>query len=226
VPPAVGEPPRGLRLHRGGEFRRRLAAAFGRDEAAGDVIWRRLIHACGALVVLYYLLPAGFFLVVPKEDVLLLALAAVAVLELLRLGFGVELPTIRGYEARRPASYVFYSVALVAAILLFPKPIAVAVILGTALVDPLAGELRSNARWARLQVVLPFVVYTGLAATALAGVGRWPLSDALGLAVLAAAVGVGVERWRFRWLDDDLTMTVVPAVALYLAGVWALGLPR
>jgi dolichol kinase len=225
VRPAVAPSAPPLRLHRGGGFRRRLAAVFGRDEAAGDVLWRRLIHATGALVLVYYLLPDRFFVVLPKVDILLLALAAAAGLEVLRLGFGAELPTIRGYEARRPASYLYYAVALVAAIALFPEPIAVAVILGTAFVDPLAGAFRGLEGARRSGPVVAGAVYAALAATAFAVVGRWPWADVAALALLGAAVAVPVERWRFRWLDDDLTMTVVPALVL-LGAVAALGLPR
>jgi len=46
------------------------------------------------------------------------------------------------------------------------------------------------------------------------------------LGELAGAVGVSVERWRFRWVDDDLSMTVVPALVLYAVGIGLLGLPR
>lgn len=217
----VGPPPRALRLHRGGGFRRRLATAFGRDPEAGDALWRRVLHGAGAFVLVYYLVPVEFFVLVPKEVVLLAALAAVGLLEALRLVAGLELPTIRGYEAGRPASFVFYAVALVGAVLLAPRAIAVAVVLGTAFVDPLAGELRADARRARLAPWVPFAAYAALATVALGAVGRWPWPIALGLGGVAAAVGVAVERWRFRWLDDDLTMTVVPAVVLY---AWAVAL--
>ena len=221
----VGPSPPPLRLHGGGEFRRRLAVAFGRPEAAGDVVWRRLVHASGALILVYYLFPVDFFVVLPKEDVLLLALAAGFVLEVLRLRAGVELPAIRAYELRRPASYLFYAVGLVIAVLLFPEGIAAAVVLGTALVDPLAGELRSDPRFRRWSLAGPLGAYVALAATSLAVVGRWPLGFAVALGVAAAVAAVGVERWRFRWLDDDLTMTVVPALLLLGAAV-AFGLPR
>jgi dolichol kinase len=220
---APSAPP--LRLHGGGGFRRRLAVAFGRDEAARDALWRRLVHGTGAFVLVYYLLPNDFFVVLPKIDVLLIALAAAGGLEVLRLGFGVELPTMRAYEARRPASYLYYAVGLVAAIALFPEPIAVAVILGTALVDPLAGELRSSEGTRRLGPGIAAAVYAVLAAAAFAGVGRWPWAEVVGLAVLGAAVAIPVERWRFRWVDDDLTMTIVPAVALYLVAIVGLRLP-
>jgi len=215
--PAGSAPPWG--------FRRRLARALGRDEAPGDVLWRRIVHGAGAFVLVYYLVPGDLFVVVSKEVVLLLALAAAFVLELCRLGLGLPLPTIRGYERDRPASFVFYAVALVVALLVFPEPIAVVVVLGTAVVDPLAGELRTGSR-PRLAPWVPFTVYAGMAAGILATFGRWPWVWAAVLGVLAGAAAVGVERWRFRWLDDDLTMTVVPAVLLYAAGVLGLGLAR
>ena len=224
--PDLGEKAPPQRSVRGGELRRRLATAFGRDTAIGDATWRRILHGAGAFVLLYLVLPTDLFVVAPKEVVLLLALAAVVVLELLRLSAGVKLPTIRSYEADRPASYVFYAVALVIAVLLFPGPIAVAVVLGTAIVDPIAGVLRGSARTRRLGPWLPFAVYTTLAATALAVVGRWPWGWAAALGALAGALAVAVERWRFRWLDDDLTMTVVPALALYVVGIVVLGLAR
>ena len=66
--PTVTPPTEGasapLRLHRGGTFRRRLALAFGRDEAAGDIVWRRLVHGAGAFVLVYYLVPVDFFVLV------------------------------------------------------------------------------------------------------------------------------------------------------------------
>jgi len=206
-------------------LRGRLARLFGRNEAIGNVPWRRIVHGAGAFVLVYYLIPAGFFVLVSKEVALLLALAAAFVLELCRLALGVPLPTIRGYERDRPASFVFYAVGLVVAVLLFPVAIAAAVVLGTAIVDPLAGELRARHRPGPA-VWVSFAVYTGMAGGLLAGVGGWPWAWAVVLGALAGVVAVGVERWRFRWLDDDLTMTVVPAMVLYGTGVVALGLAR
>lgn len=190
------------------------------------MLWRRLLHGAGGFALVYYIVPTGFFVVVSKEVAVLIALGLVGLLELLRLGFGVELPTIRGYEEGRPASYVFYAVGIVLALLLFPEAIGATVVLGTALVDPLAGELRGSSRGRRLGPWPPIVAYGVLATLTLGGIGRWPWTWAVALAVLAAGVAVGMERWRLRWLDDDLTMTVVPALALYGVGVVALGLPR
>ncbi len=222
----VDSGPPAFRLHRGGSFRRRLALAFGQDESVGDALWRRLVHGAGAFVLVYFVLPNDFFVLLPKEAVLLLALAAVVVIEVLRLGFGLEVPTLRDYEAHRLASYVFYSVGLVVAVLLLPEGLACAVVLGTALVDPLAGELRAAPVGRFVGLGVPVAAYAALAVVALWAVGRWPVLDALALGLAAAVLAVAVERWRFRWLDDDLTMTLAPAALLYGVGVLALGLPR
>ena len=208
-----------------GRFRRRLALAFGRPEGAGDQLWRRLIHGSGAFVLVYYLLPPGFFVVLPKEEVLLLALAAALVLEGGRWARGYALPTLRPYEARRPASFAFYAVALVVAVLVFPEPIGAAAVLGTAFVDPFVGELRQTPRLSRLNPGAPLALYAGLAFVAFTFVGHWPWAPAAALAIVAAVAGVGAERLRYRWLDDDLTMTLVPAVVLYVLGHGLLGLP-
>jgi hypothetical protein len=176
-------------------------------------------------VLVYYPLPNSFFVVASKEEVLLLALAAVLVLELLRHVAGLELPTLRPYEARRIGSYVFYAIALTGAILLFPEPIAAAVVLGTALVDPLAGELRGSFAYARYYPSVPLLAYGALAFLGLAAIGNWPVSDSIGLAVLAAPIAVAIERPKIPWIDDDLAMTFVPALVLYGVGVGLLGLP-
>ena len=214
-----------FRLHGRGRFRRWLGRALGGDEQLGDRAWRRIMHSAGAAVVVYYVVPDNFFVVAPKADVLLAALAAVFVLEALRHAVGLELPTVRPYEEHRIASYVFYALALVLAVLLFPKPIGAAVVLGTAIVDPIAGELRRRNRSALVTVGTPLAVYWLLATAGLAGVGRWPLVESLALAAAAAPIAVAAERPKWPWVDDDLVMTLVPALFLYGVGVALLGLP-
>lgn len=215
-----------LRLHRGGKFRRWLGARLGGDFALGDRVWRRTLHVVGAAALVYYPLPTNFFLIAPKEYVLLAALAAVLIVEGLRHAVGLELPTIRPYEEGRVGSFAIFGTAIVIAILVFPLPIACAVVLGTALVDPLAGELRRSERYRRADLVAPYLAYAGLAFVGLAVLGSWPVLPSVGLALLAAAIAVAVERPKVWWYDDDFAMTLVPAVVLYGVGVLALGWPR
>jgi hypothetical protein len=213
------------RLHTGGHFRAWLGRRLGGDAELGDRIWRRILHMFGALVLVYYLLPTDFFVVLPKVDVLLLALLVVLLVEVLRHVAGVEVPTIRPYEAHRVASFAFFGLAVVGAILLFPEPIAAAVILGTALVDPIAGELRRVHPSPYLQWSGPIAAYVPLALLGMVGFGGWPLLPSLGLAGLAAVLAVAVEQPKVAWADDDLAMTFVAGVALYIVGVVVLGLP-
>jgi len=213
-----------LRLHRHGRFRAWLGSGLGGDGTLGDRAWRRILHSLGAVVLVYYLLPVNFFVIAPKYVVLLAALGVMLVLEVLRHAVGLQLPTIRGYETRRVASFVFYSVALVLAVLLFPLPIAAAIVLGTALVDPVAGELRSEGAGRLVSAVIPLGAYGGLAWVGMVAIGGWPAGTSALLAAGAALLAVAAERPKWPWADDDLVMTVVPGVFLYLVGVVALGL--
>jgi hypothetical protein len=203
-----------VKFHTGGRVRRWIGARLGGDFELGDRVYRRSLHCLGALVLLYFALPrhlVGWF---TTEMLLLLGLGLVLLLELLRWAVGVELPTIRSYEKARIASYTFYAVALVAAVLLFPLPIALVVVLGTALVDPLVGELRISARWRSTYPWFPGVVYVLLGASALILVTHWQVFPAVLAAGIAAVVALAVERPKIPQLDDDLAMTLVPALVL------------
>ncbi len=215
-----------LRLHRHGRFRRWLGEGLGGDEELGDRAWRRIMHTLGAAVLVYFALPNDFFVIAPKVDILLAALGVMLVLEVLRHAAGLQLPTIRPYETRRVASFVFFSVALVLAVLLFPLPIAAAVVLGTSFVDPIVGELRHERASPLLSVGIPIGAYGLLAFVGLAAIGGWPAGDSALLAAAAAPIAVAAEWPKYPWADDDLVMTIVPALFLYGVGVLALGLPR
>ncbi|HTT26377.1 MAG TPA: hypothetical protein VMH90_05395, partial [Thermoplasmata archaeon] len=181
------------KLHRGGRTRAWIGRLLGGDATLGDRAWRRALHLAGAAVLLVYVLPANTFGPVPVRVVLLLALAGVLLLELLRRQAGWELPTIRPHEHTRIASFALYAVGLVVAVLVFPEPVAVASVLGAAIVDPLLGELRLIG-WTRLRVscvgLLTYFVLAG-GALALLGAVTWPAAAALG--AVGAAIAVGVE---------------------------------
>ncbi|HEY6238421.1 MAG TPA: hypothetical protein VIZ68_04475 [Thermoplasmata archaeon] len=206
-----------VRLHRHGRTRAWLGRRFGGDAALGDRALRHLLHVAGAVVLFYYLLPAGFFGVVSNEVALLLALSAVLAIEALRHIARVELPTIRPYERKRVASFAFFAVALVISVLVFPKPIAVAVVLGTALVDPLAGILRLRNGAHLTPWIAPILAYAGIAAAVFRWVGGWSWGSTIAAGVGAAVIAVVVERPESKWYDDDLGMTLVPGAVLTVA---------
>lgn len=203
-----------MRLHRGGRTRTWLGARFGGGYELGDRLYRRLLHCLGAVAVLYLILPSGFFVVVPTEVVLLAALEMILVLEFLRHVRGWEMPTIRPYEKDRIASYAWYGIALTAALLLFPRPVAAAVIVGTALVDPLLGELRLRAATPAGSLAPGIGIYAVVAAAAFMIFGGWRGLPVVGFAILAAVLAVLVEWPTWGTVDDDLAMTLVPGAVL------------
>lgn len=208
-----------MRLHRDGRFRSWLGHRLGGGPELGDRIWRRCLHGAGAAVLVYYLLPVDFFRIIPNWAVLLAALGVVLLLEALRWTAGVELPTIRPHERERIASFAYFALGLVAAVLLFPKAIAVAVVLGTALVDPMIGEIRHRPAAHRLYPSLPLAAYGVMGFAAFRWVGVWSFAAAVVGAIAAALIAVGVERVRAQHLDDDLTMTIVPGALLTIVVV-------
>jgi hypothetical protein len=185
-----------------------------------------LLHLFGLAVLLYYVLPAMILPWLPTEVLLLAALGLVLVLEASRLALGVELPTIRDYERARVASYTWFAVGLVVAVLLFPRAIAVAAVLGTGVVDPLIGELRLSEERRRWYPAAPALVYFGLATSAFLFVGRWHWIPAVGAAGAMAAVALAIERPKRAWLDDDFTMTMLPGIVLTVAVALAPWLPN
>jgi hypothetical protein len=203
-----------LKFHTGGRLRRWIGARLGGDFELGDRAYRRFLHCLGALVLLYFVLPRRLIGWFTTEELLLIGLGLVLLLELLRWTLGVELPTIRSYERARIASYTFYAVALVVAVLLFPLPVALVVVLGTAFVDPLIGEIRHSDRWRSTYPWFPGAVYVLLGASSLILATHWSPFAAVLAAGIAGVIALAVERPRIPQLDDDLAMTLVPGLVL------------
>ncbi len=212
-----------LRLHRGGILRRWIGARLGGGFELGDRVLRRALHVAGAGALVYYLLPDPLLRGVSNAELLLALLAGLLALEAARLLARLEVPTLRAGEEGRVASYAYFAVAIVIALLLFPRPIAAVAIAGTALVDPLLGELREWRPGVGPVRLLPWAVYVGLAVGLLRLLTAWPLAEILPLAAAAAAVAIAAELPKMRYLDDDLLMTLAPAVFLALAVAYGPG---
>lgn len=204
-----------VRLHRGGKFRGWLGRRLGGDVELGDRAWRRIVHTFGVVVLLYYVVPPGYFVVITTEELVLLILAVLLVMEGCRHLLRWELPMIRPVEERRVASFVYFGVGLVAAVLLFPEPVAVVVVVGTATLDPLIGELRGSPRYARYYPGVPVALYAGMAVTVFAVLTDWSVVEVIVLAAAGALVAIAAEAPNDRWIDDDLAMTIVPGLLLW-----------
>jgi hypothetical protein len=201
-----------------GRVRRWLGTHLAGDPEAGDRVYRRLLHLAAGVAVIFYLVPPVIVPGLTRAAVLLAALVAVLGLEATRLAGWIELPALRLHEANRPASFVYFGIAIVIVLLAVPEPYALVAVLGAAFVDPLIGELRGKPSRYRAYPVLPIAAYAALAFPILWWIGRIPALLAVVLALGAALVAVAVESPRNYHVDDDLLMTLVPAVALWIAG--------
>jgi len=182
-----------------------------------DVLVRRAVHMLMALAPLYYLLPERLPVLETGRWVLLICFFAVVVaFESVRLWLGFTFVGLRPHEFRSIASFVWAAAGLTIALWLFPHDIATVAIVGMAVVDPLAGELRSRHSSAVVTVAIPVAVYFAIAAPVLWYMGPHSPFFAVILGVIGATAAVGSERRKVRGVDDDFIMTVVPCLLMWV----------
>jgi hypothetical protein len=184
--------------------------------------FRRAVHAMGGALILYYLLPPGDPVAGPIRRYLpAVAFAAGAAVEGFRMAGGIKSEHffgLREYERSRVSGYIYFGAATVLLLYFFPQAIAVPSIVGAAIGDPIVGEVRDR-----------YGMGPGLATGTAFGAFLYALLGWGGLvAVAAGAIMAVAESTRFRLLDDDLLMPMVPALVLlglHLAGYLAVPEP-
>ena len=172
---------------------------------------RRLFHISGVIIPISYLLWGKLTALVLATGLLVL----LSVAEVLRLTGVLDSPLVKRQlkekEMDRPTGSLFYVGGCLLTILVFSKPVAVASILVLIVSDPLASLIGS--RWGK----------RFLLGKSLEGTGTFFLSSILILecfsfkahAVLAAAcAGTAAELLSSRFLDDNLSIPLVTAIAL------------
>jgi len=170
-----------------------------------------------ALAPLYYLLPVELpFLGIRRWVLLIVFFAAVIGFETFRLWKGFAVFGLRPHEANQIASFVWAAAGITLVLWVFEKDIASAVIVGMAIVDPLAGELRAAKKSDWISAGVPLLVYFVLCALVLLTVSSRQISAVISLSALGAIAAVAAERPRIDYIDDDFLMLVVPAVAMTL----------
>jgi len=185
----------------------------GKREHA-DWHWvRRSVHLLAPLLCVYYLLPDPLLPGVRKGQALVLLALLILGFEALRLILRFEVPGLRPYEAQRPCAPVLFAVAVTIAFLLFPMGVSLPVIAAMGWVDPLIGELRR--RRSDAYPLLPLLAYS---ATLLVGLALFygPTFPVLLSAVLVSPIALFLEAQRFRLLDDDLVLVLVPLLLVAL----------
>lgn len=157
----------------------------------------------------------------PPRTLVMAVLAALIVLEALRVWRGVTLFGMRAYEARQVSAVAWGGFSLGLVLLFAPRvglsgaALGAPIIVTLALVDPLMGELRRAgcppARVAAAGVIVAGAVWVAAA--------HW-LGAPFWLAAVMAPLSVAAEWPRLRWIDDNATLTLVPLAACLLLQPW------
>lgn len=180
-----------------------------------QILVRRVMHALIALAPLYYLIPVELSPLGVKRWMLLIAFLGVMIaFEALRLAKGITFMGLRPHEKTQIASFVWAAAGVVLTLWLFPQEIASVALVGMALVDPLAGEMRRSGGKDIRTVSVSLLAYFALALFVLVVVGPCELLGCAALAAVGAALAIPSEWFDVPHVDDDFTMLLVPALGM------------
>ncbi len=178
---------------------------------------RRLIHCLAAFAPLYYLVPVDVpVLGVPRWVILIAFIALVAAIEAVRLPKGILFLGMRPHEKNQIASFVWAAAGVTVVLWLLPHYIATGAVVGWALVDPLAGELRTRGVQRRDNAVLSSLAYLAICGAMLFLTWSLRVTAVLVLAAAGTAAAVASEQLKNRYLDDDFLMLCLPGLLMTL----------
>ncbi len=173
-------------------------------------VLRRLVHLGTPLFLVYYWLPTKLWMI-EKPILLLIILAVVLNFEYIRIYKQWRIIGMREYEAQRMSAAAWAAVALTLAFLFFPVEYAAPAVIGMGLIDPLIGELR--ARKSDLYPMLPSVLHFAIILTVLSLMVGLDYR-ALLASFVATPLAIYFEKTRWRFVDDDFLMIVLPLLGI------------
>ncbi len=184
--------------------------------------YRRVFHTFGASFIFYYMLPDLDWINLLKFWVPPALVILAISLEILRLKgilssehfFGLRL-----YEKNRVGSYVFFAVGALLLLRFFPQQIAIPCILCACIGDPVIGEIRRRYN-TKLVYILGFLVCLFLFMITWYKANIWLFLIVSVIGAIGAIVG---ETKKFKLLDDDLMIQLVPAI---LIGIIWIAIPE
>lgn len=176
-------------------------------------IFRRIFHLCAPLFLVYYLFPEDMWgLGISSSIFVVIILVIVLAFEGIRLATGRVFFGLRKYEKGRLSAYAWAGIAITLAFLFFPPVFVICAIVGMGWTDPLIGELR--LRWKGAYPSLPLTVYFLIVMCCLLLYSEINIIAAGFLACLASYSAVHVEAKKFKQVDDDFLMLIVPLLVL------------
>ena len=185
-----------------------------------DAHWyRRVFHAFGASFLFYYLLPELDWIFVLKFWVPPILVILALTLEILRIKGKISSDHffgLRMYEQKRIGSYAFFAIGILLLLRFFPQQIAVPCILCACLADPIMGEIRKRFKGYYAHITGFFLCMSFFMIS-------WHKADTFLMIFVGIIGGIGAvagETKKYRWLDDDFMIQMVPAILVLI--IWFL----
>jgi dolichol kinase len=183
-----------------------------------DAHWfRRVFHTFAASFLFYYLLPDEEWINLGKIVLPVTIVLCMVVIEYQRIRGDLDHQRffgLRNYEKKRPASYLYFGVAILLLFLFFPQQIVIPCILCASFTDPIIGESRYYLGKKRAYVI-GFVVSMFFFLVTWYRADWWLL---ILVPLLGATGAVMGEARKLKLVDDDFMIQMLPAVFLLL--IW------
>ena len=177
--------------------------------------FRRVFHTFAASFLFYYVLPDEEWINLWKIIIPIIIVLSMIIVEYRRIRGVLDHQRffgLRNYEKKRPASYLYFGVAVLLLFLLFPQQIAIPCLLCASFTDPIIGESRYYFGKKRAYVIgFVFSVFFFFV--------TWYRADwwILLLVPLVGATGALIgEVKKLKLVDDDFIIQILPAVFLLL----------
>jgi len=187
-----------------------------------DAHWfRRVFHTFTASFLFYYIIPDEGWMRVVKIVIPTIIVLGMALLEARRLRGAINYQRffgLRSYEMKRPASYLYFGLAVLILFLLFPQQIAIPCLLCASFTDPIIGETRYYLGKKRAYIIGFMVSFFIFVATWYQA-NWWIVILVSSLGALGALIG---EAKKLKLVDDDFMIQMLPALILLL--VWQGGI--
>jgi dolichol kinase len=183
-----------------------------------DAHWfRRVFHTFAASFLFYYLLPDEEWINLGKILLPVIIVLCMVVVEYRRIRGDLDHQRffgLRNYEKKRPASYLYFGVAILLLFLFFPQQIVIPCILCASFTDPIIGESRYYLGKKRAYVI-GFVVSMFFFLVTWYRADWWLL---ILVPLLGATGAVMGEARKLKLVDDDFMIQMLPAFFLLL--IW------
>src|SRR5437870_1792218 len=175
-------------------------------------VFRRSFHIISPIFLGYYLLPESLGGGITRTALSVVFVGTALCIEIARIALNIRLLGLRPYEGQRVSAYAQGLLGLAFGLFVIRDPrIVVPVFLGMAWVDPLAALCRRRG-WPRF---VPTAAYLVLFLSTVFLMKSFAIPNALLFSVAATAVAMAMEGPKFRQMDDDLLLQIVPMVVLY-----------